>query len=325
LNVFARRSLFALLFVSCSAWWNHAAAQSFPTRPVRIIVPFAPGGATDITMRMLAPRLSENLGQSVVVENRPGGATTIGMDLVAKSTPDGHTLGTASFTFTVNPSLFSKLPYNTERDFVPVTQVAHVPLVLSMHPSIPARSIKELVALAKAKPGSLNFSSSGNGSSSQMSVELIKYMTGTNMVHIPFTGGGPALVAVLGGQVSFCFVSVPAGQPHYKSGRLVPLGISSAKRNATIPDVPTIAESGLPGYEVMEWSGLVAPAGTPAAIVNRLYKETAKALSAPDLNERYSAVGAYPVGSSPEEMTNYIKQAIPTWAKVIKAAGIKFD
>ncbi len=304
---------------------SSANAQNYPNRPIRVIVPFAPGGSTDIVARLLAPRLSENLGQQVVVDNRAGGATTIGMDMVAKSAPDGYTLGVATLTFALNPSLFSKLPYNTEKDFAAVSLVSIVPFVMAIHPSVPARSVKELIALAKAKPGSLNYSSSGNGSASQMATELFKYMTGTDMVHVPYTGGGPALIALLSGQVSIFFISIPGGLPHFKSGKLVGLGLTSARRDPTLPNIPTIAEAGLPGYELLEYQGIVAPAGTPSAIINRLHQEIVKSLAAPDLKERFTSSGTYVVGSTPEELANHVKKELITWSKVIKAAGIHFD
>ncbi len=325
MNVCLHRALVSLSFVPFAICASYAAAQSYPTKPVRVIVPFAPGGATDIVARLLAPRLSENLGQSVVVENRAGGGTTIGMDHVAKSPPDGHTLGVATLTFALNPSLHSKLPYSTEKDFAPVSLVSIVPFVMAIHPSVPARSVKQFIALAKAKPGALNYSSSGIGSASQMAAELLKFMTGTDMVHIPYTGGGPAMVALLSGQVSLFVMSIPGGLPHFKSGKLIALGVTSARRDPVLPDVPSIAESGLPGYELLEFQGIVAPAGTPRAIINRLHQEIVKSLAAPDLKERFTTSGAYVVGSTPEELADHVKKEITSWAKVIKAAGIKLE
>jgi tripartite-type tricarboxylate transporter receptor subunit TctC len=313
--------LVASVFAMCTP---HAIAQNYPARPIRIIVPFAPGGATDAVARMLAPRLSENLGQSVVVDNRGGGASTIGMDLVAKSAPDGYTLGVANLSFAVNPSLLSKLPYNTERDFALVGLVAKVPLVLSVHPSVPVKSIKELIAFAKARPGAMNYSSSGNGSATQMATELFRYMAGINIVHVPYTGGGPALVSVLSGQVSIYFGGIPALLPHFQSGKLRGLGVTSTTRDPAIPDIPSIAEA-LPGYEAGEWNGIVAPAGTPAAIVSRLNQEIVKTLTAPDVSNRFAAVGAHPVGSTPEEFAAYVKKESATWSKVVKAANIRLD
>jgi tripartite-type tricarboxylate transporter receptor subunit TctC len=289
-----------------------AQAQAYPTRTVRLVVPFAPGGSTDIVARLLAPQLSMNLGQSVVVDNRGGGGATIGMDIVAKSPPDGHTLGIATLTFALNPSLFAKMPYDSERDFVPVSLVSVMPFVMMIHPSVPARTVKELVALAKSKPGALNFSSSGIGSAS-----------GTDMTHIGYTGGGPALTALLSGQVSIFTGSILAGLSHFKSGRLIPLGVTGTHRNSAIPDVPTIAESGLPGYDLQEYQGIMVPAGTPPAVVKRLNSDIVKALSVPELKERFTTQGAQVIGSTPEQLTAHIKTQTGLWGKVIKSAGIK--
>lgn len=302
-----------------------APAQNFPTKPVRMIVPFAPGGSTDIVARLISPKLSENLGQSVVVENRAGGATTIGMDHVAKSAPDGHTLGVATLTFALNPNLVAKLPYDPMKDFAPVSLVSIVPFVFALHPSVPARNVKELIAVARSRPGALTFSSSGIASASQMAAELFKYMTKTDMLHVPYTGGGPATIAVLSGQVSFYVISIPGGLSHFKAGKLVPIGVTASKRDPTIPHVPTIAESGLPGYELLEYQGLVVPGTTPKQIIARLNQETVKTVHAPDLKERFVTSGAIPIGSTPEELDAHIRKEIASWAKVIKAAGIKLD
>jgi tripartite-type tricarboxylate transporter receptor subunit TctC len=321
-----KRVLTVLLSAAFGLGVAPVTAQTYPTRTIRVIVPFAPGGATDAVLRMLAPRLGENLGQQVVVDNRPGGASTIGMDLVAKSAPDGYTLGVANLSFSINPTLFgAKLPYNTEKDFALVSLVTIVPLVVSVHPSVPARSIRELIALAKAKPGSLNYSSSGNASATQMATELFRYMAGINIVHVPYNGGGPALISVLSGQVSIYAGSIPALLPHFKSGKLIGLGITTAKRDSAIPDIPTIAEAALPGYESREWQGIVVPAATPPAIVSRLHQELVKSLAAPELRERFASVGAYAVGSTPEEFAAHLKQEIATMGRVIKEAGIRIE
>lgn len=325
MNPFLRRTLACLACVPLAAAASLVGAQTYPSKPVRVIVPFAPGGATDIVARLLAPRLSEHLGQSVVVENRGGGGTIIGMDHVAKSAPDGHTLGVATLTFALNPNLVTKLPYDTLRDFAPVSLVSIVPFVMAIHPSVPARSVKQFIALARSKPGALNYSSSGIGSASQMAAELFKYMTKTDMLHIPYTGGGPALVALLSGQVSVFVMSIPGALPHFKSGRLIALGVTSAKRDPVLPDVPTIAESGLPGYELLEYQGIVAPGATPRAVINRLNQDIVKALSSPDLRERFTTSGAYVVGSTPEELGEHVQRQIANWGKVIKAAGIKIE
>ena len=316
---------FLALLSASFVYSGSAAAQTYPTRPIRAIVPFAPGGATDAVMRMLAPRLSESLGQQVVVENRPGGAATIGMDAVAKSPPDGYTLGVANLTFSINPILLRKMPYDSDKDLALVSHITIVPFILAVHPSVPARSVRELVALAKKRPGELNYSSSGQASATQMATELFKLLTGTDMVHVPFTGGGPALVAALSGEVSVYFGGIPALMPHTKSGRLRPLGVSTLKRDPAIPDMPTISEAGVQGYQAAEWQGIVVRAGTPAPIIARLNQELVKNLKASDLNERFAAVGAQAVGSSPAEFADFIRRERETWSKVIKAAGIRIE
>ena len=315
----------ALMCVLLTMGSTLAEAQAYPTRPVRAIVPFAPGGATDAVMRMIAPRLSENLGQQVVVENRPGGAATIGMDAVAKSAPDGYTLGMANLTFSINPILLKKMPFDSEKDIALVSHVSILPFLVGVHPSVPARSIKELIALARARPGVLNYSSSGQASATQMATELFKYLTKTDIVHIPFTGGGPALVAVLSGEVSVYWGTIPPLLAHMTSGRLRVLGVTTLNRDPAVPDVPTVAEAGVPGYQAAEWGGIVVRAGTPAAVIARLNQEIVKSLKAPDLAQRFAAVGAQAIGSTPEGFAEHIKRERETWAKVIQAAGIKIE
>ncbi len=324
MNITLRHCVLALLSASF-VYAGPAAAQTYPTKPLRVIVPFSPGGATDAVSRMLAPRLSENLGQQVVVENRPGGAATIGMDHVAKSPPDGYTLGVANLTFSINPILLKKMPYDSDKDLTLVSHITIVPFILAVHPSIPVKTIKDLVALAKKRPGELNYSSSGQASATQMATELFKLLTGTDVVHVPFTGGGPALVAVLSGEVSVYFGSIPALLPHMKSGRLRALGVTTVKRDPSVPDLPTVAEMGVPGYQAAEWQGIVVRAGTPAGVVTRLNQEIVKSLKAPDINQRFAAVGAQAIGSTPEEFAGFIRKERETWAKVIKAAGIRIE
>lgn len=314
--------LLCVLFTTCSTL---AGAQAYPVRPIRVIVPFAPGGATDAVMRMVAPRLSENLGQQVVVENRPGGAATIGMDVVAKSPPDGYTMGVANLTFSINPILFKKMPFDSEKDIALVSHISVLPFLVSVHPSVPAKSVKELIAIARARPGALNYSSSGQASATQMATELFKYLTKTDMVHIPFQGGGPALVAVLSGEVSVYWGTIPPLLAHMKSGRLRVLGITTLNRDPSVPDVPTVAEAGVPGYQAAEWGGIVVRAGTPASIITRLNQEIVKSLKAPDLAQRFAAVGAQAIGSTPEGFSDHIKRERETWAKVIQAAGIRIE
>ena len=302
-----------------------AAAQSYPAKSIRVIIPFAVGGSTDVVFRILAPRLSERLGQQVVVDNRPGGAATIGMDMVAKSPPDGYTLGVANLSFGANPFMLSKMPFDTEKDLVPVSLVTLVPMVLSVHPSVPARSVKELIALAKAKPGSLNYGSAGNASANHLATELFTYMSGAKMVHVPYKGGGPAVISILGGETAVLFATIPSSIQYFKSGRLIGLGVSTLKRDPALPEIPTVAEAGVPGYEVYEWQGVMVPAGTPSAVISRLHQEIVKTLAVPEVKERVAGVGAHAVGSTPEELATFIKKELATWSKVIKTAGIRID
>lgn len=302
-----------------------AAAQNYPTRTIRIIVPYAPGGSTDVVFRLLAPRLSEDLGQTVVVDNRPGGSSTIGLDLAAKSPPDGHTWGTPNITFGANPSLMKKMPFDSERDLVPVSQVTVVTMVLSLHPSVPARSVKQLIVLAKARPGELNFGSAGNASANHLATAKFMHMSGTNLTHVPYKGGGPAVIALVSGETSMLFATIPSAIQHIQSGRLRGLAVSRAQRNPALPDVPTVAEAGVPGFEAIEWNGVMVPAGTPPAVVRRIYQALSKALAAPAMKERIVGVGAEVVGSSPEEFTAFIKSEFSAWARVIKEVGITVE
>lgn len=297
----------------------------YPAKPVRIVIPFAPGGATDVVFRMLTPSLSENLGQSVVIDNRPGGAATIGMNVVAKSSPDGYTLGVANVSFTVNPFILGKLPFDTEKDFAPVSLVATITMVLAVHPSVPVRSVKEFIAFAKARPGSLNYASGGNASSGHLACELFMYKTGIKMIHIPFKGGGPSVASTIGGQTAIIFTTVPSVIQHLKAGRLIGLGVSALTRDPALEEVPTIAEAGVPGYEFFDWQGVVVPAGTSADAINRLHREIVRALADPELRRRIGAVGARVVGSTPEELNAFIKKDLATWSTVVKATGIRID
>jgi tripartite-type tricarboxylate transporter receptor subunit TctC len=302
-----------------------ASAQSYPARTVRVIVPFAPGGATDVVFRILAPRTFEGSGQTVMIDNRPGGAATIGMDLVAKSKPDGYTLGVANVSFGVNPFLMRRMPYDTEKDLLPVSLVVQVPLVLVVHPSVPVRTVKALIAFAKARPGGLTYGSAGNASASHLSMELFNHLTGNKMVHVPFKGGGPARVSLISGETAIQFATIPAMMPHFREGRLVPLGVSTLKRDPTLPELPTLAESGVADFEVAEWQGVVVPAGTPGAIVGRLHQEIVKVLEHPEVKERLAANGARPVGSTPAEFEAFIRREMSTWSKVIRSAGIRIE
>src|SRR5688572_26246909 len=318
--VFAAASLAAVLSSAV------AVGQTFPAaRPIRIIVPYAPGGSTDVVFRILAPRLSEDLGQSVVVENRPGGSSTIGLDAAAKSPPDGHTWGINNITYGANPSLIKKMPFDSEKDLLPVSQVTVVNLVLSLHPSLPVKSVKELIALARSRPGQLNFSSAGNASANHLATAKFMNQTGTKMVHVPYKGGGPAVVSLVAGETSLLFATIPSAIHHIQSGRLRAIGVSRAQRSSVLPDVPTVAEAGVKGFEAIEWNGVMLPAGTPLSILKRVHQSITKSLAHAAVQERIVAVGAEVVGSSPEEFGAFLRSEFKSWAKVIKEVGITVE
>ncbi len=296
-------------------------AQQYPARPVRLIVGFAPGGATDIAARAVAQKLSEQLKQSVIVDNRPGAAGNLAAELVARAAPDGYNVLLANATIAI-PSLFKTLPFDVTKDFAPVSLVGAGPSALVVHPSLPVRSVRELIALAKKRPGELNYASGGTGNITHLAMVLFNGMTGTDMTHIPYKGGGPSTVATVSGEAQLMFSSVASTLPHIKQGRLRALGVSSAKRSLALPDVPTVAEAGLPGYEASSWYGLMLPAATPAAIVERLGTETAKAVESAELKERLISQGIEPVTGGAAEFTRYLRAEIPKWAKVIKDARI---
>ena len=300
-----------------------ASAQTYPTRTVRIIVPYAAGGNTDITARAVGGKLADMLGQQVIVDNRPGGATNIGSELAAKAPPDGHTLFMGGASNAINMSLFAKPPYDTARDFAPVALCVKGANVLSIHPSLPAKTLKELIALAKARPGQLNFASSGIGGSNHMAGELLNVMAKINLVHVPYKGNAPALTDAVGGHIEMIISGVPALLPHIQSGRLRAIAIGSLKRFSAIPKVPTFDESGLPGYESTNWFGLMAPIKTPKDVVARLNTEVGKILATSEIKTRFINDGLEPMGGSPEEFAKFIRDETTKYAKVIKAAGIK--
>jgi len=300
-----------------------AAAQNYPVKPVRMIVPFAAGGNTDITARAIGARLSEVFGQQVVVENRPGGATNIGTELVAKAPADGYTILMGGATNAINMSTQAKPPYDTLRDFAPVILCVKGANVLTTHPSVPAKNLKELIALAKARPGQLNFASSGLGSSNQMAGELLKMMANINIVHVPYKGNAPAMTDTMAGHVEMMFSGVPAIVPHVQSGRLRAIAIGSLKRFTAIPEVPTFDESGVKGYEATTWFGLMAPVKTPKEIVARWNVEVGRILASPDLKGRFINEGLEPMGGTQEEFTKFIRSEIDKYANVVKATGMK--
>jgi tripartite-type tricarboxylate transporter receptor subunit TctC len=319
--------MFKRFLVACIALLcvSDALAQAYPTKPIRIVVPYPPGGFNDTLGRTLAAKFTEAWGQPAVVENKPGANTVIGTDYVAKSAPDGYTLLIVAFPFAVTPSLLKNMPYDTVKDFAPVAWAAVSPNALVVNPSLPVKSVAELIALAKAKPGSLSYASTGNGSSNHISMELFKSLAGVDIVHIPYKGSGPAVTDLLGGQVQLMFDNAPNVMPQVKAGKLRALGMSGAKRSSFAPDIPTIAESGVPGYEVAVWFGLVAPAGTPRDIVMKLNAEVLRILAMPDVRERFQGQGVEPVGSTPEQFGEHIKAQMAKWAKVVQDAGVKAE
>ncbi len=302
-----------------------AMAQAYPSKPVRVIIPFAPGGPSDIIARLVAQRLSTAMGQTFVPENRAGAGGTIGADVVAKSPGDGYTVLVTSLPFTIAPSLYSKLPYNATRDFIPVTLIASGPMLLVTHPSVTAVNLKELIALAKAQPGKLNYGSAGNGSSAHMATELFSMLAGVKMTHIPYKGGGPAMADLLGGQLSLLIEAMPLTLPHVKSGGVRAIAISGAKRAPSLPDTPTFEELGLRDYEMATWTGMWVPAGTPKEVVARLQREVANALGSPDVKERLAALGVEGVGNSPEEFDAFVQAEIAKWGKVVRETGMRVE
>ena len=320
------RILQRILFAALIAIAACASAQTYPSKPIRFVVPFPPGGTTDILAREVGDRLSVSLGQAVVVDNRPGAAGNIGADLVAKSAADGYTLLMATVgTHAINASLYSKIPYNHLKDFAPVVLVAGVPNVLVVTPSLPVNSVADLIKLAKEKPGQINFASSGSGTSIHLSGELFKTMAGVDMTHIPYKGSAPALVDLIGGQVQVMFDNLPSSLPQIKAGKLRAIAVTSAQRAAALPDVPTIAESGLPGFEASAWFGIVVPAGTPPAVVSRINADVNQWLRTPEAADKLRGQGAIAVGGTPEQFAAHIRAETEKWAKVVKASGAKVD
>ncbi|MBI4189840.1 MAG: tripartite tricarboxylate transporter substrate binding protein [Betaproteobacteria bacterium] len=300
-------------------------AQQYPVKPIRLVVGFAAGGATDVVARLIGQKLTEKLGQPVVVENRPGAGGNIAAELVAKSASDGYTLLVPAFAHVVNPALYAKLPFDTVKDFAPVTLFASAANILAVHPSVPVRSVKEFIALAKARPGELTYGAGGNGTASHLAGELLNSMAGIKVANIQYKGSAPASVDLLGGHISAAFPGVGIAMPHVRSGRLRALGIASLKRSTMMPEVPTISEAGVPGFEVISWYGLLAPAGTPSDIVQRLNSEVTRSLHEPDAIERLRVVGFDAVTTSPAEFGAFITREIAKWTKVVRAAGVRVE
>ena len=304
--------------------YSPAYAQApYPAKPVRLVVPSAPGGGTDITARVMAPKLGEYLGQQVVVENRAGAGTMIGGELVARAAPDGYTLLMGISTLAINPAMYKKVPYDALKDFAPISQAVSLPNILVVHPSLPAKTVKELIAFNRARPGQIQFASAGVGTNPHLAAELFLSMAGLKMLHIPYKGSGAGIIDVIAGHVPVMTPSILTGLPHAKAGRLRALGVTSAKRAGGAPDIPTIAEAGVPGYEAVQWFGLLAPAGTPRAIVDRVHRDAVRVLQNPETKERLVADGADPVGSTPEQFAAFIRAETAKWANVVKAIGIQ--
>ncbi|HEV7821027.1 MAG TPA: tripartite tricarboxylate transporter substrate binding protein [Burkholderiales bacterium] len=318
--VTARVAVAALLVASCAS----LQAADYPQRPIRLIVPFAAGGGLEITARSIGQKLTEKRGQSIVIDNRPGAATIVGSEITAKASPDGYTLLMITTTFAINPSLYGKLPYDPNKDFAPVTQITSVPNILVVNPSIAAHNVRELIALAKAKPGQLNYASAGSGTSPHLAAELFKTMAGIEVTHIPYKGIPPAVTDVIAGRVTMLMTTTISAAPHVKSGRLRALAITSPKRLAAMPDVPAIGET-VPGYEADAFQGMVAPAGVPKEIVRQLADDIAAIVRQPDIRERILADGAEPIGSTPEAFGAFLKKEMLKWGKVVKESGARPD
>jgi tripartite-type tricarboxylate transporter receptor subunit TctC len=315
----------------CAAVWllhgaGMAATPDYPTKPIRLVVPFAPGGGTDLTARAIAQRLSDALGKPVVVDNRAGAGGVIGADLVAKATADGYTLvmGTPG-PMTINPNLRKNMPYDSLKDFAPITQTTVSPFVLVVHPSVPANSVKELIALAKQKPGALNFGTAGNGSVAHLSAEQFKAMTGVQITHVPYKGSSQSVLDLLAGQVQLVFENLPVVLPHIRSGKVRALGVGTRTRFALLAEYPTVAEAGVPGYESTTAFGMLAPAKTPKAIIGKLNREVVKILQSAEIRQSFGALGLEPVGNTPEQYAAHLREELARYAKVVAFAGIKVE
>jgi tripartite-type tricarboxylate transporter receptor subunit TctC len=300
-------------------------AAGYPDRPVRVVVPFPSAGAMDSIARILGEKISAAWGQQIVVDNRPGSGGNIGSGVVAKAEPDGYTLLMVSIGHAVNPSLYAKMPFDPVKDFAPVTLVAAVPNLLVVHPSVPAGSVQELIALAKEQPGTISYASAGYGTSIHLAGEQFKSMASVDLLHIPYKGSGPAVTDLIGGHVQVMFDSITSALPHVRAGNLKALGVTSAKRSSTLPEVPTIAEAGVPGYEIDPWFGVLAPAGTPPAIVAKVQTEIARTLELPDVKEKLAGIGAEPIGSTPEAFSRHLVAETIKWDALVKEAGIRLE
>jgi len=301
------------------------AQQTYPNRPIRFVVPQTAGGSTDIAVRLLGQKLFEGAGQQIVVDNRAGAGGIVGAEIVAKASPDGYTMVAASQTQCVLPSLHKHLPYHIVRDFAPVSMLISYPFALAVHPALPVKSVKELIALAKAKPGQINYASSGGGSAAHLNAELFKNLSGINIVHVPYKGVAPAVTGLIAGEASLGFYSVSATLPHLKAGRLRALATTGATRSPSLPDLPSISEAGVPGYEAVGWSGVLVPAGVPRPIISKLHGEFRRVLQLAEVKGRFALLDFEPVGNNPDEFARIIKDEVLKWAKIVKAAGAKVD
>jgi len=299
-----------------------AFAQGYPARPIRVIDAFPPGGTTDVVARIIGQKFAENPGQAWVIDSRPGAQGIIGTEIAARATPDGYTLLMYTASHAIHPSVYQKLPYDLLRDFTPVSLTSATTNVLVVNPTVPAKSVKEFVALGRARPGQISFASAGHGSTNQVAMELMANMAGLKMVHVPYKGSAPAMIDVINGQVACIIVPMPIGLPHIRSGKVRPLAVATAKRSAVMPEIPTIAEAGVPGYEATNAHGVLAPSGTPRDIVTRLSTEIARILSLPDVRERLSGLGADPLGTTPQQFDEFIRAEMGKWAKVVKDSGM---
>jgi tripartite-type tricarboxylate transporter receptor subunit TctC len=300
-----------------------AAAQAYPAKPIRVIVPQSAGGSTDVAVRAVTQRLGDALGQPVVVDNRPGAGSLIGTDLVAKASPDGYTLLGVAASFSINPSLHARLPFDPVRDFAPISRLCALPHILVVHPKVPAKSVKELITLVRARPGQFNVATSGVATSTHMAAELFMYMTGTKMTTVPYKGGAPGIVGLVGGEVQLYFATISTALPHIRSGRLRALAVTTRKRSSAAPEYPTIAEAGVPGYEHASWVGMLAPSGTPPAAIAKLNGEIARIVHLPEVKDYFLRDGLEPEGDSVKEFTASVRDEVAKWLKVVKAAGIK--
>jgi tripartite-type tricarboxylate transporter receptor subunit TctC len=325
--VSALRALCAALAVALALLAaDAAAADAYPSKPIRFVVAFPPGGGTDLVARTIAPRLAERVGQQVVVDNRPGAGGNLGTEIVAKSAPDGYTMLMGSVgPLAINASLFARMPFDPLKDLAPVTLAASTPNILVVHPSLPATTVQDLIALAKARPGAINFASSGQGTPAQLAGELFNSMAGVKMVHVPYKGAAPALADLLGGQVQVMFSTMPPALPHVAAGRLRALAVASLQRSPAAPELPTLNEAALPGFEATTWHGVIVPAGTPGAVVAKLHRDIVAVLRMPDVAERLSSQGAEAIGSTPQEFASYVKTETAKWAKVVRESGAKAE